>query len=51
MSSRERGGDQFRGVPRPVPYYQALLEAGIKIYRYLSLPSSTKYFSIDDDVA
>ena len=45
-------GDQFMVFHAQCSYYQALLEAGIKIYRYPS-PAvlHSKYFSIDDDVA
>ena len=45
-------GDQFMVFHAQCSYYQALLEAGIKIFRYPS-PAvlHSKYFSIDDDVA
>ena len=45
-------GDQFMVFHAQCSYYQALLEAGIRIYRYPS-PAvlHSKYFSIDDDVA
>jgi cardiolipin synthase len=45
-------GDQFMVFHAQCSYYQALLEAGIRIYLYPS-PAvlHSKYFSIDDDVA
>jgi cardiolipin synthase len=45
-------GDQFMVFHAQCSYYQALLEAGIRIYRYPS-PAvlHSKYFSVDDDVA
>ena len=45
-------GDQFMVFHAQCSYYQALLEAGVRIYRYPS-PAvlHSKYFSIDDDVA
>ena len=45
-------GDQFMVFHAQCSYYQALLEAGIRIYRYPA-PAvlHSKYFSIDDDVA
>ena len=45
-------GDQFMVFHAQCSYYQALLEAGIRIYQYPS-PAvlHSKYFSVDDDVA
>lgn len=45
-------GDQFMVFHAQCSYYQALLESGIRIYRYPS-PAvlHSKYFSVDDDVA
>ena len=45
-------GDQFMVFHAQCSYYQALLEAGVRIYLYPA-PAvlHSKYFSIDDDVA
>jgi cardiolipin synthase len=45
-------GDQFMVFHAQCSYYAALLEAGVRIYRYPA-PAvlHSKYFSVDDDVA